>query len=68
MTTESNGQDQDRETRSVVGVAIPIGAGGGVALGLVLDNLALGIAIGIAIGVAIGAGIDQRRRQAGEGE
>lgn len=46
----------------MVGVAIPIGAGFGVALGLVLDNLALGIAIGAAMGVAIGAALEQNRR------
>lgn len=38
------------------------GAGFGVALGLVLDNLALGSAIRVAIGTAIRASLSERNR------
>jgi hypothetical protein len=44
----------------MIGAWIAIGAGAGVALGLILDNLALGIAIGAAIGTAIGASVEGR--------
>lgn len=45
-----------------VSAGISIGAGFGVALGLVFDNLALGIAIGAAFGVAIGAALEQQKK------
>jgi hypothetical protein len=45
----------------MIAAGIPVGAGFGVALGLVFDNLALGIAIGTAIGVALGAAMEQNR-------
>lgn len=61
-----NGPEEDRKSQ-VVAVAIPIGAGAGVALGVVLmkvaDNpgfLALGIAIGVTFGVAIGLALSAR--------
>lgn len=44
------------------GVGISIGAGFGVALGLLFDNLALGIAIGAGFGVSIGAALEQRNK------
>jgi len=44
-----------------ISAGISIGAGFGVALGLVLDNLALGIAIGAGAGVAIGAAYEQKK-------
>jgi hypothetical protein len=52
----------DQQPGRMIGVGIAIGAGFGVALGLVLDSLGLGIAIGVSLGVAIGAGMEQRRR------
>ena len=52
-----------KQTRSeIIGTAIAIGAGGGVALGLVMMQIfdhngffALGIAIGMTLGIMIGA-------------
>ena len=43
-----------------IGIGISIGAGFGVAMGLVFDNLALGIAMGAGAGVAIGAALEQK--------
>lgn len=63
MTQRSNGTGNNQRPQSMIGVAIAIGAGGGVALGLVLDNLALGIAIGMAIGAALGAVVDRSRQE-----
>lgn len=45
-----------------IGIGISIGAGFGVAMGLVFDNLALGIAMGAGFGVAIGAALEQRNK------
>jgi hypothetical protein len=45
-----------------ISTGMSIGAGFGVALGLVFDNLALGIAIGAGFGVAIGAALEQRNK------
>jgi hypothetical protein len=44
-------------------LGISIGAGFGVALGLVFRNLALGIAMGAGLGVAIGAALEQRNKE-----
>lgn len=43
-----------------IAVGLAVGAGFGVAMGLVFDNLALGIAIGAGLGLSIGAAVDQR--------
>ena len=53
-----NGRSEDR-LGNMVALGLAIGAGAGVALGLVFDNLALGIAIGAGMGMAIGAGLSQ---------
>ncbi|MFN2234450.1 MAG: hypothetical protein ACK2U1_09485 [Anaerolineales bacterium] len=45
-----------------ISIGISIGAGFGVALGLVFDNLALGIAIGAGVGVSIGAALEQKNK------
>lgn len=45
-----------------IGIGISIGAGFGVALGLVFDNLGLGIAMGAGMGVAIGAALEQQNK------
>ena len=45
-----------------VSLGISIGAGFGVAMGLVFDNLALGIAMGAGFGVAIGSALEQKNR------
>lgn len=42
-------------------MGVAIGAGLGVAFGVLLDNLALGIGVGTALGVTIGAILDERR-------
>lgn len=47
-----------------IAVGLAIGAGFGVALGLVFHNLALGIAIGAGLGLSVGAAVDQRGRPA----
>jgi uncharacterized membrane protein len=44
-------------------LGISIGAGFGVPLGLVFDNLALGIAMGAGAGVVIGAALEQRNKE-----
>jgi hypothetical protein len=43
-------------------LGISIGAGFGLPLGLVFDNLALGIAMGAGFGVAIGAALERTHR------
>jgi hypothetical protein len=59
MNSDSdNGRSSDR-LGNMVALGLAIGAGAGVALGLVFDNLALGIAIGAGMGMAIGAGLSQ---------
>lgn len=62
-----NGQTE-KPDREAVWSAIPIGAGAGVALGLVLMNVlnhngffAVGIGIGLALGVAVGLVLDRRQ-------
>lgn len=45
-----------------ISIGMSIGAGFGVALGLVFGNLALGIALGAGFGVAIGAALEQRNK------
>jgi hypothetical protein len=45
-----------------ISVGMSIGAGFGVALGLVFDNLALGIAIGAGFGIAIGSALEQKNK------
>jgi hypothetical protein len=56
------GDDELRPQGYWIGIGISIGAGFGVALGLVLDNLGLGIAIGAGMGVAIGAALEQQNK------
>jgi len=58
-SNSDNGRSDDR-LGNMVALGLAIGAGAGVALGLVFDNLALGIAIGAGMGMAIGAGLSQR--------
>ena len=43
------------------GAWIALGAGVGAALGVILDDLALGLALGAGMGVAIGAGLESLR-------
>jgi hypothetical protein len=60
----STNKRPENQRGSTIAIWIPIGAGFGIPLGLIIDNLALGIAIGTAIGTAIGAATDQRRQGA----
>ena len=60
-------QPHETNDHHYLSLGIVIGAGGGVALGLVMmtifDNpgfFALGIAIGVSIGTAVGAALDQQ--------
>jgi len=60
-----NGHNSKRDEYVATGIAI--GAGGGVALGLVLMNIlnhpgffAVGIAIGVTVGVTIGLALGNR--------
>lgn len=55
--------DQELHPRGYwISIGISIGAGFGVALGLVFDNLALGIAMGAGFGVAIGSALEQKNK------
>jgi len=59
----SNSVDTDKQSKGYwISIGMSIGAGFGVALGLVFDNLALGIALGAGFGVAIGAALEQRNK------
>jgi hypothetical protein len=60
MNSDSDNGRSDDRLANMIAVGLAIGAGAGVALGLVFDNLALGIAIGAGMGMAIGAGLSQR--------
>jgi hypothetical protein len=46
-----------------MGATIGIGAGFGIALGTLLDNLAAGLAIGAGLGVAAGSVLESRGRR-----
>jgi len=61
MSPYSNDNGPESKPESMLGAWIAIGTGGGVALGLVFDNIALGIAIGACLGVAIGISVDRNR-------
>ena len=59
----SNSVDRENQPRRYwISIGMSIGAGFGVALGLVFDNLALGIALGAGFGMAIGAVLEQRNK------
>jgi uncharacterized membrane protein len=65
MSQDPDNQSQDETKR--MGASIAIGAGAGVALGVVFgiafDNMAfmgIGIAIGVSLGVAIGAQLNEK--------
>jgi hypothetical protein len=59
----SNSIDSEKQPKGYwISMGMSIGAGFGVALGLVFDNLALGIALGAGFGVAIGAVLEQRNK------
>ena len=61
--TSSNVVDREKQPKGYwISMGMSIGAGFGVALGLVFDNLALGIAFGAGFGVAIGAVLEQRNK------
>ena len=61
--TKTNLADSELQPQGYwISIGISIGAGFGVALGLVLDNLALGIAIGAGFGVAIGSALEQKNK------
>jgi len=45
-----------------ISIGMSIGAGFGVALGLVFDNLAIGIAVGTGFGLTIGSALEQRNK------
>ena len=64
--TNSEADITDQDTRPAgyyMSLGISIGAGFGVALGLVFDNLGLGIAIGAAIGASIGGIFEQKNKE-----
>ena len=60
MNSDSDNGRSDDRLGNMIALGLTIGAGLGVALGLVFDNLALGIAIGAGMGMAVGAGLSQR--------
>lgn len=57
-TDESEKRKRQDLQGSFIGLWIAIGAGFGVALGILFDSIPLGIAIGGSIGVAIGAALE----------
>lgn len=64
-----NGSHDEQKTQYLA-IGIPLGAGFGVALGLILMNVldhngmfALGIAIGMTLGTTIGMVLDMRERR-----
>lgn len=60
---DSMEDDQELHPRGYwISLGISIGAGFGVAMGLVFDNLALGIAMGAGFGVAIGSALEQKNK------
>jgi heme/copper-type cytochrome/quinol oxidase subunit 2 len=62
-SADSIQSDQEAHPRGYwVSLGISIGAGFGVAMGLVFDNLALGIAMGAGFGVAIGSALEQKNK------
>jgi len=56
------GNDELRPQGYWIGIGMIIGAGLGVAMGIVFDNLTIGIAMGTGVGVAIGATLEQRNK------
>jgi len=55
MAERNKAPDTDAKNKAnALGVCIAIGAGVGVAFGLIIDQLALGIAFGAGAGVVIG--------------
>ena len=56
------GDDELRPQGYWIGIGMIIGAGFGVAMGTVFDNLAIGIAMGSGMGVAIGAALEQQNK------
>lgn len=62
-STETNLVDNEMHPQGYwIGIGISMGAGFGVALGLVFDNLALGIAMGVGFGVAIGTALEKKNK------
>jgi hypothetical protein len=56
MTESNKAPDTNAKNKAnALGVWIAIGAGVGVAFGLIIDQLALGIAFGVGAGVVIGS-------------
>jgi len=51
-----------RDQRMTLATWTAVGAGVGVALGLIMNNLGLWLAVGVAIGIAIGTGQSMRGR------
>lgn len=59
----SNSVENEKQPRGYwISIGMSIGTGFGVALGLVIDNLALGIALGAGFGIVIGAALEQRNQ------
>lgn len=62
-SAETNLMDNEMHPQGYwIGIGISMGAGFGVALGLVFDNLALGIAMGAGFGVAIGTALEKKNK------
>jgi len=65
---EESTPEPDRKSEAVpslLGAYLAIGIGMGTAIGVGIDNLALGIGIGVAFGVAMGVIIDRARLRTG---
>ncbi len=61
MAEGNKAPDTDAKSRAnALGVWVAIGAGVGVAFGLIIDQLALGIAFGAGAGVVIGSILGSR--------
>ncbi len=60
MSNEKKNPNSENTPPNTVGLWIAIGAGIGISLGIVYDNLPIGIALGAGIGVVIGAALVQK--------
>jgi hypothetical protein len=62
LNPDSNDNKRNDRSASIMGFGIAIGASTDVALGVAMDNKAVGLALGIGVGTIIGAALGQRQQ------